>query len=233
MNHAHTSRRSNHSGVLNTCQVKDLSRSSPVFVTPKPTRGHVVKNIQQFGNFSPNWTIGSSRRPPRPPDQTPSPGDYEVERKGFEKFKYNGIVMSPRRVISDRTVTSDIDMTPSIRLYPQIKESHIGSRSDTYFYDPTSSPPVIYDQKSTLSPRSHKINEKVPEKPNTNPGPGEYTPNYEKPPKMATIPKFKPDDLYKAPEPDNPGPGSYDIERPLRPPKRWFVRRRITAPQDD
>lgn len=48
-----------------------------LFASPRSFRGHTIK-LEQFGSYSPSWTIGSSRRAPRPKDEAPGPTDYDI-----------------------------------------------------------------------------------------------------------------------------------------------------------
>lgn len=207
---------------------KKLSSTSPVLMMPAVCRGHNVK-IPQFGCFSPNWTIGSSRKAPRPPDETPGPGEYEIQPP--LRSPKSGRTIGPRREISDRTVTSDIDI-PNIRAYPANRPVTVGTRSTTYFYIPTDGAGNYIKEKSTLSPRAHRIALRIEEKPNGNPGPGAYSPDYSQKPKMTTIDRTLNRDVFKPAEPDIPGPGSYNL-RPRIKTHRWFRNRRVTKMDSD
>ncbi|OHT04771.1 hypothetical protein TRFO_06217 [Tritrichomonas foetus] len=202
------------------------------FVVPKPSRGHTIK-LAQFGSFSPSWTIGSSRRVTRIPDDMPGPSDYDIRYN-----KPRGCLISTSRSLdSSRTLTSDLDYSDS--LYKSDfgnpkRGASIGIRKDTIFWIPTQSPPIIYDSKSTLSAKSCRIHERPPpQKPSATPGPGYYEPRVRPTYKLLTIDRKQERDVFKNPEPNNPGPGAYQVVKlPGRAPT-WFKNKRITKMDDE
>lgn len=210
-------------------RIPKFSQTSPLIQATKTYKGHTVK-IPDFGSFSPHWTIGSSRRPPKQPDETPGPGQYEVI-KPLRSAK-NGRSISPYRERSYRTITSDIDV-------PNIRDSlrgprgfTVGSRSQTVFYIPTDGAGSYIMEKSTLSPRGHRIAKRIEDKPNDNPGPGAYSPDYSQPPKLATMDRSKEREIFKPAEPDTPGPGAYNVGGATFRSPKWFARKRVTKKSD-
>ena len=210
-------------------RIAKFSQTSPLLHATKVYKGHTVK-IPDFGSFSPHWTIGSSRRPPKQPDQTPGPGQYEV-LKPLRSPK-NGRSISPRKERSYRTITSDIDV-PNIREFPARRGFTVGSRSQTVFYIPTEGAGAYIMEKSTLSPRGHTIAKRIEDKPNDNPGPGAYSPDYSQTPKMATMDKAREREIFKPAEPDTPGPGAYDVGGATFRSPKWFSRKRVTKDPDE
>jgi hypothetical protein len=200
----------------------------PTLAAPKPMRGHPTR-VPAFGCFSPSWTIGSSRRPPRPPLDCPGPADYDTVMS--MRSPRGGKSMSWKPAQSDRTVTSDVDV-PNIRPFPTPRRLTVGQRSSTFFYYPVDGAATLIVGEPAVTGRGCTIGRRIPERPNENPGPGAYSPDYSQRPKLATIDRGLDRDAFKDPDPSLPPPGSYDVQGPIKTP-RWFRNRRITREDDD
>lgn len=202
---------------LNQSKKKD-NKKVPV-VEPEYARGHQIIELDKFGNFSPQWTIPSSRKEERPPPIYPSPGQYNPPRMAC--VPRGGSPISPRPIYSDRTVTSDIDMTTP-RTYPYLKKRTIGSRKSTYFYDMTDGPPTLYKFKTTLDNRGRSIGKKHKERLADLPGPGDYNPRLKSVPKLTTISRSTDRELFQLATIKNPGPSDYHVQEPQSARPAWY-----------
>ncbi|OHS94685.1 hypothetical protein TRFO_39126 [Tritrichomonas foetus] len=221
-------------------KLPSLSKTQPNFV-PVPRLRMTSIRTEQFGSFSPSWTIGSSRRPPKAPDETPGPSDYIPKNVNLRKSQEHQITKAFDR--NYKTITSDIETpnlreieenSPRNRRFRQYKSLRIGDRSDTFFYIPSDAPGTIYDtNRSTLSPVGYRIATRYRDPENTNPGPGAYSPRDVRPPKMATMARTKSREIFVPAEPDIPGPGAYDVSPPPRKGARWFKDRRTTREKEE
>ena len=204
-----------------------LAATVPALQPVRASRGHTV-TIPKFGCYSPRWTIGSSRKAPKHQDTTPGPGEYDVDKS--MRSPHVGRCISPRRERNYRTLTSDIDF-PNLRQFPAQRRFSVGNRSDTMCCMPAEKTGEYMGDLPTLSTRSHKISSRREERPNDNPGPGTYSPEYKPAPMLTTISRRTDREIFKPAEPDTPGPGSYDLVERLRTP-RWFARMRVTRKSD-
>jgi hypothetical protein len=136
-----------------------------------------------------------------------------------------------RNPTSDRVTTSDVNL-PDVHVFPGPAKIKVGSRPTTFFYYPVEGAPTYIERKTTLSPRGHQIGLRIAEKPDTNPGPGTYSPNFSETPKLARISRSPERDWYKDHTKDVPGPGAYNLRKRINVPK-WFQSRRVTRVDDD
>lgn len=198
--------------------VKKATPPPPIFIDGTAARGHIVKEPDEFGNFSPRWTISSPRRTARLCDSVPGPGKYDPPRSTC--VPKVGHPMTPRPNYSDRTVTSNIDYGDVPR-DPVMRPVTIGSRKKTYFYIPTDGAPRLFDPPKFESSqkRGPTIGKKIPWKPNDNPGPGAYSPRDLRSPKLATVAKATDKKVTRAS--GTPGPGQYTIRAEEKP--KWFM----------
>jgi hypothetical protein len=139
--------------------------------------------------------------------------------------------MSWRGPASDRVATSDVEL-PALHVFPGTAKIKVGNRPTTFFYHPVDGPPTYIERKTTLSPRSHRIGLRIPEKPNANPGPGAYSPDFSEMPKLAGLSRSPEREWYSDPTKDIPGPGAYNLSKRISVPK-WFQSRRVTRIYDD
>jgi hypothetical protein len=178
-----------------------------------------MRDIEAFGQFSPRWTISSSRHEPKPLFETPSPDRYELPL--FACIASKGPPMSPRIVRSDRTVTSDIDV-PDVRVYPATPRKTIGPRKETYFYDPTDAPDHFFNPASDTFSKGVRIRSRSPEKADRLPGPSDYSPAWPQTPRLATVCKARDRTLWKIHE--GPSAADYTIRMPPTPTWRGAIR---------
>lgn len=188
----------------------------PIFVDGTAARGHIVKEPEEFGSFSPRWTISSPRRDSRRYDSAPGPGKYDPPRATC--VPKPGPPMAARPNYSYRTVTSNIDYGEVPR-DPVFRPMTIGSRKKTYFYIPTDGSPKLFDLPKDTVIRGPTIGKKIPWKPNDNPGPGAYSPRDLRSPKLVTVAKATEKPLTRSS--GTPGPGAYSPRAEQKP--KWFM----------
>ena len=185
-------------------------------VPPSEIDFHV--GVSEFGKDAPKVAIGCSRRPPKPPPETPGPGFYNPPMAPKDTRIKIKLSNSPQR-IHKRPLTANVDYIDA-RQFPDIRQKHIGSRDGVSFIQPGDSPGCSYTAPSQLSKRAHRIGDKA--KPfyydalkNNTPGPERYTP---KDTHMATAPqcqllgpRYRADWLLDNAE--TPAPGLYNPRR--------------------
>jgi hypothetical protein len=139
--------------------------------------------------------------------------------------------MAWRDPSSDRVATSNVDV-PALHLFPAPARIKVGNRPTTFFYHQVEGAPTYIERKTTLSPRSHRIGLRIPERPDTNPGPGAYSPDFSETPKLAPISRSREREWYNDFTKDIPGPGAYNLRKRISVPK-WFQGRRVTRIDED
>lgn len=180
--------------------------------------------FDDFGTHSPRWTIPSSRKTSIPQDY-PGPGHYQVPHVPIDHRLKHTICV--RRDMDTAPLTSNIDCMLE-KSFPSIRPMTISSLCGKHFYDrqetpaPVYMPPGMFPKKLTISQR---YKEREPE--NT-PGPCEYSPkmvNCKGTPSYSfSKTKFRSfaDDID-----DNPGPGAYNVTKPIRRAPRWTEKIRV------
>jgi hypothetical protein len=213
----------------------DLPVPPPQLVATAPTRVFVsekqhlqfgLMSHDSFGAYSPQWTIPSSRHPPKPPPDFPGPGHYQVPAHPPDLRYPHVIVQKP--VYDDATITSNVDMTTP-RRFPGDDTRRIAEWDGIHYYMPIPiSPPPSYNppvfdprRRTTIGPK------RKDDPPGPSPGPAKYTPVAVLPRSAAFgIPKVQKREVWEDP-PDTPGPGEYETIPQLRKPKRWAGKLRV------
>ena len=183
-----------------------------------------------FGNDSPKWTIGASRRPDIVTDPTPDPAQYNIPEVGINTSRAFSIGQrtGPEYGVRHTAATPESFKTMRPRVFPESRPIHIGERPpDT---QPFVSPGPSYYPPPMGGGLGPVIGEKHPEDGREGtPGPGQYSPEY---PATHSAPAYTVPrsghgqsfvDEYKN---DYPGPGAYNIEKPLMRAPKWTNRRR-------
>jgi hypothetical protein len=199
-------------------QKADAKHRGPILIDRSAARGHIMRDQEAFGQFSPRWSIPSSRREQKPFLQTPAPDRYELPK--FACIVTKGAPISPRTVYSNRTVTSDADL-PDVRVYPVKRRKTIGERKSTHFYEPTEGADHFFNLRSDLS-KGVRIRRRHREPRNQLPGPGEYSPEWPQTPLLTTVGKARDRTLWKIRE--GPSPADYTIREPPTPKWRGAIR---------
>ena len=182
-----------------------------------------------FGNDSPKWTIGASRKPDRIIDDIPDPASYNIPERGIDNTRGFSIGQrtGPDLGIRRSGATAQSFKTMAPRVFPETKQIHIGER-------PPQEHPFIVPGPNYVPPPmgggiGPVIGERHPEDGREGtPGPGRYSPEFQAPaspaysvPRSGHTASFV--DEYKN---DNPGPGAYNVEKPLMRAPKWTNRRR-------
>lgn len=150
----------------------------PVKRKPPTKMGDIDFHVgvdEPFGKNAPKIGIGSSRRPAKPPDPTPDPGQYDPPASPIEKKIYHKI-STEHGEIRD-CMTTNIDYIDS-RAFPQVKPRAIGSLTGEKFFTVNDVPFCKYSPPSTFEAPKRHISCKPPdEKPNGIPSPAHYRPS--------------------------------------------------------
>jgi hypothetical protein len=191
----------------------------------------IVRDRNRFGANSPAWTIGSSRKPPKPLPDTPAPCQYDPPIEACKTQVTHTI--QARESPNYGTITTNVEF-PDLREFPSPPLVRIHEHDGTSFIPKVSSPGPSYspsDVRRKHDYTSHKIEElhRVRRSPGT-PGPADYEPID---PGRPTSPLFA---MPQAPvkrfhdekvDP-TPGPGEYQIGPEVRRPATWTERLRVT-----
>ena len=135
--------------------------------------------VSEFGKDAPKIAIGSSRKPPKPPPETPGPGFYDppdAPKDSRIKIRLSETPKpNPRRPL-----TANVDYI-NAREFPRVLQKCIGVRDGFSYIQPGEGPPCRYMAPSQLSHQTHRIANKA--KPfyyddlrKNTPGPERYTP---------------------------------------------------------
>jgi hypothetical protein len=195
----------------------------------------IVRDLEQFGNFSPKWTITGGRPPPRPPESFPGPGKYPTTVPSHRYLH----TIAERREIDHSTETSNLPylLQPE---FPVIRSMTIGNRGQLQYSDSEKTPEPVFPP-SDVGPRGKWRSPmiRISEKPAPNPGdripsPWRYDPidPTQTSVPSVSLPRTKDRVLNDAPHDDVPGPGSYELvpkvhmytkwaERLMQPSLRW------------
>jgi hypothetical protein len=207
-----------------------LAMTAPVtgFISDKQRLQFGLMSHDTFGAFTPQWTIGSSRRPPKPPPDYPGPGKYDPPDHVPADTRYPPAIF-PRPVYSDATITSNVDMTTP-REFPADNGKTISRLDGSHYYlpmpvspAPSFSPPVFDPRRrTTIGPKMKD------QPPHFSPGPAKYSPVVVMIPRAPAygIPKTPKREVFEDP-PDTPGPGTYETIKQLKKPKRWAGKLRV------
>lgn len=165
-----------------------LSQQTKFGKTMLGSKAHFVHYIDsKFGKDAPRFTIGSSRRPPAPPEAVPGPGAYTPPADPATTRKMK--IRFPMAQDRDTTISVDNVEMVNLRTFPEMKLLNIGARPNRPFYDVIESPGPNYLPSSSLSVRAHKIggNRKPEVIDRSAPPPGTYTPKH---PGESTAPRY-------------------------------------------
>lgn len=173
--------------------------------------------VSEFGKDAPKIAIGSSRRPPKPPPETPGPGFYDPPMAPKDTRIKIKLSESPQRT-PRRPLTANVDYIDA-REFPRIRQKCIGVRDGFSYIQPGDGPPCRYIAPSELSHRAHRIANR--DKPfyyddlkNNTPGPERYSPrsNLAKAPQCQLLgPKYRADWLTESEV--TPPPNLYNPRR--------------------
>jgi hypothetical protein len=201
--------------------------SARLFISEKQRLQFGMMTHDSFGAYSPHWTIPSSRRPPKPENDFPGPGHYEVPPGQQDRGpKY---AISPRLTTSDETATSKIDFFRPGGILDATRQT-IGPVDGLHYYMPIPvSPAPSYVRRSFDGTKGITIGPKRPDiPPNAAPGPGRYSPtdiNLLRNPHFEFPRTVERDPFGKSP--DTPGPGAYETAPQPSAPKRWAGKLRV------
>ena len=185
----------------------------------------VAKDPNKFGNFSPSWTIPSSRHESRSSLPTPGPGAYDVKILDDHAPSFT---IAPRPERDYTTVTSNIGFIDECT-FPNIRPHTIGSRIPVVYGDPNIKAELVYPYHDENKLKKYKIGERRPPPPQDKiPGPADYDPVDPSKPrsKGVTLPKMTNQEV-RSPLwniEDVPGPGSYSISQPILVYTNWANR---------
>ena len=186
---------------------RPIKRTHPY--KPEEIDFYIGVNIEKFGTPK-NTTIGSNRKPPKPPPTTPSPCDYDVPSGPIDKHLMHLISDSGHSdLVCNMTTNIDyIDAT----IFPRNVPKAIGNWDNRHFYEVNDVPPCMYFPDTEFDRPKIKIKDrKEINYDNGIPGPGAYNPDFvlRKPPEYKfTTPTLRFDWLND--RRNNPSPGSYN-----------------------
>lgn len=181
-----------------------------------------------FGAYSPKWTIPSSRQEPIIKDIFPGPGQYNIPHHSKD-YRYPHVI-AEREETDYSTLTSRCDL-PDNRVYPELKKRTIPPQDGIHYYMPVPvSPPPRYIPPPFGEKKSLKISERYKEEPyNPAPGPGKYDPNTLPHVPAYPIPAARTRSAFDETGPDTPGPGAYNITNQIKKAPRWAERLRVPS----
>lgn len=185
---------------------------------PQKSFRYVPKNLTVFGQDGKAVTIGVSRKPPPPPEDTPGPGAYDFDPKTL--FIELPHIIQNRPETDYSTLTSKCDypeLTPFVR-----PNTTIHQRDNIRFFSLNDAPAPQYVPPSLMN-KSVMIRPRITQRSyDCSPGPGYYTPTDSTRPRSAafTVSRTKERELWEKPV-DAPGPGQYEVLPKLSKPKRW------------
>lgn len=183
-----------------------------------------VQSITKFGSDGIHWTIGSSRSPPKEPDYVPPVGSYDVPTSGLNTARRSKI---GEKRPEKRFVNYDNE-THADRVFPEIRPMQIGEKDNKTYFNIPQTPGPTYMPPGFGDGRKHIICKKRDEDANRpkTPGPGNYSP---KDPGMKSepsysVPRCKSSSYFDRPMNNNPGPGTYTVEKPAPKAPQWTKR---------
>ncbi|OHT12255.1 hypothetical protein TRFO_18065 [Tritrichomonas foetus] len=177
----------------------------------------ITRDPNRFGSLSPTWTIPSSRQDPRPVVPTPGPGAYEVPPSDHRLAP--SFTIKERPSIDYTTVTSNIEYVNK-REFPDIRKTTIGTKHPIRYGDPNIKAEPVAIPNFDGKWKSYKISERyLPPPPDQIPSPSRYNPNDPSLPTPISysLPHSEERDVNAVPKEmlDIPGPGSYDVVKPV------------------
>jgi hypothetical protein len=200
---------------------------------PSSAFRYIPKNLAVFGQDGISVTIGCSRKPPRPPEDSPGPATYELACHTFDIDIPHQIQKRPEtdyRTLSPGVTFNNLDpfVAPLIsRRNPERPAPHLCERR--YFtINDTPAPSYFRPTEQqirplTIGPPYHR------DPPNSVPGPGAYPmPDPGASAIGFTIPRDRGRDTWQGPR-DSPPPGEYEVGPVLPKPKRWAGKLRVPS----
>jgi hypothetical protein len=132
----------------------------------------------------------------------------------------SGSPISPRKNTQYKTLTSEIDV-PCLRQFPEIRRKSIGTREKLQFYDMPDGPGTLPRPLADTMGKGVRIGVRSKERPENIPGPGEYSPSWDEPPKLCSMNKaFTQRSLW--PVSDTPAPTRYTPYRDMGDNPKWL-----------
>ncbi|OHS93573.1 hypothetical protein TRFO_40160 [Tritrichomonas foetus] len=180
-----------------------------------------VTNETPFGVEAPSYRIGGSRKEPRPPPQTPDPGQYSPSSAPKDTRIHHRITTSHSEIRD--TFTTNIDYINHRIFPPRNTGKTIGERDGTTFYRVYDTPncnylpPISFDKpRISIAPKVNEIKAPIV------PGPGAYNPSKSltlprNPAFSLTGPKYRDDwlnDTIQSPPPDQYAPKKVEKHMP-------------------
>jgi hypothetical protein len=210
---------------------RSVSAMSKFSTKTAPIRGskpyrkfhYILKEYGKFGNGTPKWTISSRIDKAPPINNTPGPGDYEIPDKIFRNSKLPHVISS-RSASEPVSITANLDYNIKTNILPD-NPITIGKLTGQSYISNIYSPDRTYIPAPFGSDSTIKIHERYEIKDdNEVPGPGHYNPIHKKrhvPTYSMAIRDFSKKNKKRNEEEQQPGPGSYELIKPLPPVGNW------------